>query len=180
MKPTALSLPVALLAACLIAAGETPVPVTPPSAQSPPPLPPRAEAPETALQHFQGYLAGGSKNEIRCVWFSNHRINVGMCMTLDLSAYTVYTVRDVYDWASQNQETRKLSHPQVLSLTSVVATLPPSAPDVDFAKGLHVSIWEKDKVVTRVYPLNKIPAEIRRIYDIGGDYLPAADPEPKK
>ncbi|MBI3852365.1 MAG: hypothetical protein HY298_19080 [Verrucomicrobia bacterium] len=124
-----------------------------------------------ATKHFQEYLAKCGTNEIRCVWFLNEKPNVAMVMTLNLQAYSVYTVREVYNWALQSEETRKLSHSQVLSLQKISGELPPSDKTVEFGKAVSVSIRKGDKVEVFKYDRKRAPTVIQRIYDIGGGYF---------
>lgn len=124
-----------------------------------------------ATRHFRDYLAKCETQRMRCVWFSDNRTKVGMVMELDLRKYTVYTVRDVYDWALQCTETRKLSHSQVLSLSKISATLPPSDPEIEFSKAVSVAVRRGNKVEVFHYSRQTAPAVIQRIYDIGGGYF---------
>jgi hypothetical protein len=122
-------------------------------------------------KHFQEYLAQCGTNEIRCVWFLQDKPNVGMVMTLNLQQESVYTVREVYNWALQNSETRKLTHPQVLSLQKISGELPPSDSTAEFARAVSVSVRRGGKVDVFRYNRQHAPAVIQRIYDIGGGYF---------
>jgi hypothetical protein len=54
-------------------------------------------------------------------------------MTIYLDRETVFTVRDVYNWAHQAAKTRTLSHSQVLTLEQIITNLPPSDTNSDFS-----------------------------------------------
>ena len=135
------------------------------------PLLSRAADDDDATKHFQEYLGQCGTNEIRCVWFLHEKPNEGMVMTLNLQHETVYTTREVYNWASQNSETRKLTHAQVLTLEKISSELPPSDPTVEFAKSVSVSIRRNGKVEVFRYDRRHAPTVIRRIHDIGGGYF---------
>jgi hypothetical protein len=64
-------------------------------------------------------------------------------MTINLQNYSVDTVREVYDWAHQNAEIRKLSQPQVESAKALLTTLPSTVESIPFGKGVHLSIWRE-------------------------------------
>ena len=123
------------------------------------------------IKFFEDYLSKCPENEIRCVWFLDDHIKVGMIMTMDLQKYEVATVREVYDWASQNSKTRKLSHSQVESLRSMVSILPQSTPNLLFGRGIHVAFVKDGKVQSRTYDRRVAPQIIQRLYDIGGGYV---------
>jgi hypothetical protein len=124
-----------------------------------------------AIKHFQEHLAQCGTNEIRCVWFSQDKPNVGMVMTLDLQHESVFTVREVYNWALQCFETHNLTHPQVLSLQKISGELPPSDPAAEFGKTVSVSLRRGGKVEVFHYSRQHAPSVIQRIYDIGGGYF---------
>lgn len=124
-----------------------------------------------ATKYFQEYLTKCGTNEIRCVWFLDNKLTVGMVMTINLHDYSVFTVRDVYNWEFQNSETRKLSYSQVTNLQKIYNELPPSDSTADFQKSVSVSFWRKGKVKIFRYDRQHVPAEVQRIYDIGGGYF---------
>jgi hypothetical protein len=128
-----------------------------------------------ATKSFEGYLANCVTNEIRCIWFLDDKPNVGMMMTLSLRDYTVFTAREVYNWATQAVETRKLTHPQVLSLQKIVEQLPASDGKVEFRRAVSVSIRRGGKVEVFHYDRQHAPAIIQRLYDIGGGYFYPGD-----
>jgi hypothetical protein len=123
------------------------------------------------IKFFEDFLSKCPESAIRCVWFIDDHIKVGMVMTIDLQKYEVGTVREVYDWASQNSESRKLSHSQVESLKEVVSALPLTTPNVLFGRGIHVAFANGGKVQTRTYDRRAAPQILRRLYDIGGGYV---------
>lgn len=126
----------------------------------------------SARQYFESYLNQCGTNEIRCLWFLDNNPRIGMVMTIDLGRQTVFTVRDVYNWAHQAAETRTLSHSQVLILKQIINDLPPSDTNSDFDKSLFVSKRNGDKTEVFRYDRGHAPPDVRRIYDIGGGYLP--------
>jgi hypothetical protein len=123
------------------------------------------------IQFFEDHLSKCPENEIRCVWFPNDHIKVGMLMTINLQNYSVHTVREVYDWAQQSAEARKLSHPQVESARTLLTTMPPTVENIPFGKGVHVSFWREGKLQTVTYDRGAAPLVLQRLYDIGGGYL---------
>jgi hypothetical protein len=123
------------------------------------------------IKYFEDYLSKCPESEVRCVWFSDDHIKVGMVMTIDLQNYEVRTVREVFDWASQGSENRKLSHSQVESLEAIVSALPLTTPNVLFGRGIHVAYAKEGKVQNRTYDRRAAPQILQRLYDIGGGYL---------
>jgi hypothetical protein len=128
----------------------------------------RAADDSDAAKYFEDYLANCGTNEIRCIWFLDDRPNVGMVMTLSLLDHKVYTAREVYNWATQNSGTHKLTHPQVVSLQKIVGQLPASDEKVEFKRAVSVSIRRGGKVEVFHYDRQHAPAVIQRLYDIGG------------
>jgi len=124
-----------------------------------------------AARHFQDYLAKCPANEIRCIWFWNDRPLFGMLMTIDLRNSSVHTVCEVHDWASQNDENRKLSYSQVTTLKKLSGELPPSDMHVELRRAVSVSIRKGNDVQIFRYDRRRAPAVIQRIYDIGGGYF---------
>lgn len=124
-----------------------------------------------ATKYFQGYLSACGTNEIRCVWFLDDQPNVGMVMTLNLRNSSVFTVRDVYNWAMQNSETRTLTDSQVLSLRNIIAQMPASDEQVEFNRSVSVSLRRSDEVEIFHYDRRHAPDVIQRLYDIGGGYF---------
>ena len=123
------------------------------------------------IKFFEDYLSNCPENEVRCVWFIDDHIKVGMVMTIDLQKYRVMTVREVFDWASQNSETRKLSHAQIESLREILSALPLTTPKVLFGRGIHVAYSKEGKVQSRTYDRRAAPQILQRLYDIGGGYV---------
>jgi hypothetical protein len=123
------------------------------------------------ISFFEEYLSKCPKSEVRCVWFIDDHIKVGMVMTIDLQKHEVRTVREVYDWASQKSESRKLSHTQVESLKAIVSALPLTTPNVLFGRGVHVAYVKEEKVQIRTYDRRAAPQILQRLYDIGGGYV---------
>lgn len=124
-----------------------------------------------ARRYFDNYLHQCGTNDLRCLWFLDNNPRVGMVMTINLEQQTVYTVRDVYDWAEQAAHTRPLSDSQVLTLKQIINDLLPSAPNSDFSRSLFVSKRNGDKTEVFQYDRHHIPPAVRRIYDLGGGYL---------
>lgn len=124
-----------------------------------------------SIRFFEDYLSKCPESEVRCVWFINDHIKVGMVMTIDLRKYEVSTVREVFDWASQASESRELSQSQVESLKAIVSALPLTTPNVLFGRGIHVSYVKEGKVQSRTYDRRAAPQILQRLYDIGGGYL---------
>ena len=123
------------------------------------------------IKFFEDYLSKCPENEVRCVWFFDDHIKVGMVMTIDLQKYEVQTSREVYNWASQCAESRKLSHSQVGAVKAIVSELPPTTPNVLFGKGIHVAYSKDGKVQNKTYDRQAAPKILQRLYDIGGDYV---------
>ena len=124
-----------------------------------------------AVKHFDEYLAACPKDEIRCVWFLNGNVRVGMVMQLNMSKYETTTVREVHDWAHQNQKTRKLSHPQIETLKALAAEMPDSASANSRVDLVYIAYFANDSVAIKKYLRRKLPREVQRIYDIGGGYI---------
>jgi hypothetical protein len=122
----------------------------------------------TAESHFRTHLGSCTEDEIRCIWFSGDRVYVGMVMTLELKAQTVYTVTDGYNWARAGSQTRKLTRWQMLAAKEAVTALPASLPNVAFAEGLHIAYWLDKKLHTVTYPRKAVPRIVQRLYDLGG------------
>ena len=124
-----------------------------------------------SMAFFKSYLANCAANEIRCIWFLNNEPKVGMVMTIRIRDYSVFTAREVYNWAMQTSETHSLTHPQVLSLQRIVEQLPPSNEKVEFRRAVSVSVRRAEKVKIVHYDRRRVPAVIQRLYDLGGGYF---------
>ena len=124
-----------------------------------------------AIKYFEAFLTGCRTNEIRCLWFLQDQPKVGMVMTLSLPMGTVFTAREVYHWATQASDNRKLTQPQVVSLQEIMEHMPPSESTVRFSEAISVSIRRSGNV--EIYHYHRIhpPPVIQRLYDIGGGYF---------
>lgn len=120
------------------------------------------------LDYFTKYLSDCPDTQIRCLWFLRDYVGVGMIMTIDLREATVYTVRDVFDHARQNSQTREMSHTQTVTARELRPNLPATTPDVPFPEGLHISFWHEKKLHTVTYSKKTTPFIIQRLYDVGG------------
>lgn len=120
------------------------------------------------LDYFTKYLSDCPETQIRCLWFLRDSVGIGMIMTIDLREATVYTVRDVFDWARQNSQTREMSHYQTVVAQELLPNLPASTPNVPFPEGLHISFWHEKKLHTVTYSKKTTPPIIQRLYDVGG------------
>jgi hypothetical protein len=125
---------------------------------------------ERAAAFFQDYLLKCRPDEVRCVWFSNGRQRVGMIMTIDLRRETVFTACEVYNWASQATEERRLTHSQVLSVRDVLDQLPASH-NTEFRNSACISFDRNGRVKVCRYERIKAPDAVRRLYDLGGGYF---------
>jgi hypothetical protein len=124
-----------------------------------------------AKRYFEDYLVHCDTNAINCLWFLQNDPRIGMVMTIHLDQETVFTVRDFYGHAEQSFETRRLSHPQVLTLKQIISNLPPSDKKADFNKSVLISIRNGKNAEVFQYDRHHTSAIIQRIYDIGGGYL---------
>lgn len=120
------------------------------------------------LDHFAKYLSDCPETQIRCLWFLRDSVGIGMVMTIDLREATVYTVRDVFNWALQTSQTREMSHHQTVTARELLPNLPASTPDIPFSAGLHVSFWHEKKLHTVTYSKKTTPLIVQRLYDVGG------------
>ncbi|QIF02075.1 hypothetical protein [Roseimicrobium sp. ORNL1] len=127
-----------------------------------------AEFAKNNLDYFKKYLSDCPETQIRCLWFLRDSIRIGMVMTMDLREDTVYTVRDVFDHARQNSQTREMSYAQTVTAEELLPSLPDTTPDVPFAEGLHISFWRDKKLHTVTYSKKATPLLIQRLYDVGG------------
>ena len=135
---------------------------------------------EATVEHFEKYLADCGEHEIRCVWFLDDHPRVGMVMTFDLSKPAVYTVREVFSWAEQNSEARKLSHYQELNLRKIIEQMPPSDDKIEFNRAVSISFQREGKVETYRYDRRDVPPAVVRLYDIGGGYLDQGEEDQKE
>lgn len=120
------------------------------------------------FRYFKSYLSECPENEIRCLWFLDNHIRVGMVMTINLRERTVYTVRDVYNHARQAARTRRLGPYHTDEARDLLPELPPSTPYVGFAEGLHVAYRLEGQLHVVTHDKSATPAVVRRLYDIGG------------
>jgi hypothetical protein len=131
----------------------------------------RAAEDTNAIKYFEGFLNGCGTNQIRCLWFLQDQPRVGMVMTLNLPMATVFTAREVYNFATQGSDNRKLTQPQVVSLQEIIEHMPPSEPTVRFSEAISVSIRRTGNVEVFHYHRTHPPPVIQRLYDIGGGYF---------
>lgn len=129
-----------------------------------------AEYARMNLEHFSKHLSDCPENEIRCLWFLEDHIRVGMVMTLDIHRGSVHTVRDVFNHAMQVSETRELSHSQNETAKKLVSELPLGKTGVPFSEGLHISFWRDKKLHMVAYSRKAVPRIVQRLYDVGGGY----------
>ena len=131
----------------------------------------RAADDTNAIKYFEAFLQGCGTNEIRCLWFLQDQPKIGMVMTFNLPTATVYTAREVYNWATQASDNRKLTQPQVISLHEIVEKMPPSEATVRFAEAISVAVRRNGDVEIYHYHRVHPPPVIQRLYDIGGGYF---------
>jgi hypothetical protein len=86
--------------------------------------------------------------------------------TADLSAYKVTTSREVYNFASQSNKTHELNQDQVLTLSKLVKSLPPSAKTPEINNLILVSVVEKGQAQTYLYNRLNPPRDIVRLYEL--------------
>jgi len=130
---------------------------------------------EAGRRYFSEYLANCPASKIRCVWHSGS-YGAGQIMEIDLKNYTVFTDSKVINWADQNTGTRKLSHPQIITLKEIIDKMPPSTDSDQLLKCVFISFQHDSKVEIRRYLRSELPRDIQRIYDIGGDYIETKNP----
>ena len=94
-----------------------------------------------------------------------------MVMTLNLQAETTFTVREVFNWAYQSSQTHPLTHAQVISLRDLTGRLPGSDLKIEFSHAVSVAISRNGKAEIYHYDRQHPPAEIQRLYDLGGGYF---------
>jgi hypothetical protein len=99
-----------------------------------------------AKQYFKNYLDNCETNGMNCLWFLQSNPKIGMVMTIHLDQGTVFTERDVYNWAHQNSGTRRLTHPQVRTLKEIITNLPASNTNAGFNDSVFVSVRNAGKV----------------------------------
>ena len=126
---------------------------------------------QEAEAYFKTHLNECKADEIRCLYFLDDNPKIGEVMTIDLRSASVFTVRKVFDWASQSSENRKLSHTQTETLRKLISDLPPSHEKLQFKESLLIAIRRDDGIHLFQYRRQKPPSVIQRIYDIGGGYL---------
>lgn len=125
-----------------------------------------------AKEYFENHLKLCKANEIRCVWFLRDEQRIGMLMTIDLTNSTIYTGRDVFNWALQGQHTRELSKAEIKRINQIISELPAPDKNVDFTRGVSIAIRKEDKVLVRRYDRRNAPKAIRSLYDISQLPLP--------
>jgi len=130
-------------------------------------------------QHFRTFLNGCAPDEIRCVWFNNNSVQVGMVLTLNLHDGSVATRRDVVDWAVQNSQNTPgaLSADNIAEIKKLIATLPASQDIFPFAE--CVLLAEHSGPTVKVYQYNRInpPLAIQHIYDIAHASIAFGEPD---
>ena len=120
----------------------------------------------TANKHFDNYLAKCSKNEVRCLWFSN--VGTGFIMKLDLTSAEVFTMIEDHDRSRKGGDVRKLTYRQTRTLKELVKNMPKSSDAESRLDSVFISFQKDGKVITRKYLRYKLPRAAERIYDIGG------------
>ena len=133
-----------------------------------------------ATKSFDSYLSQCPQNELRCIWFLNDQVGIGMKMTIDLEKHSVLTFRHVYNFARQATKIRELSRQQVITLKSLIVQMPKSVKSGKRVDSVFVSYRKDDKVEVRRFHRVKLPREVERLYDIGGGYIetPAKENKP--
>jgi len=131
---------------------------------------------EGAKEYFKDYLAKCDTNEVRCLWFLDDKPEVGMVMTINLNKESVFTAREVYNWAEQGSQIRQLSDAQKLNLEKTIGDLPASDKNAEFNESVFVSLRNGSQVKIFQYNRQHAPAIIQRIYDLGGGYFEGGKP----
>ena len=80
-----------------------------------------------------------------------------------------YDLRNVYDWAFQNQHSKQLSEAELKSLHAAIQDLPTGNASPPLERLVIVSFREGTHWVTRIYDSGTLPKPVRRIYDIIGE-----------
>lgn len=130
-----------------------------------------SEEDSLAHQVFNQWLEDCPENEIRCLWYHEGNYRTAMKMQIELFAFKVSTVRDVYDFARQAFKERDLSRSQIENLNDIVKNLPDSTGTALTNPSLYVSYKINGIGRVKTYNRYELPNEIQRIYDIGGGYI---------
>jgi hypothetical protein len=126
---------------------------------------------DSAQQHFESFLKTCGTNEVRTLWFLQDDPRIGMEMTIRLDDESVYTVRDVYDWAEQGAETHKLDDVQTGKIQLIISQ--PPAPDKHSQYASSVFVAFNDSGTNRVFQYDRhyTPAAIMELYGVAGGYF---------
>lgn len=143
----------------LIACGENKAPGKPKAEKT------AAEELRENRLYYDNYLYQCPENEVRCLWFADKDMKVGMLMWLDTITKASYTL--------QNGEKHPLLGKTVKTIDSDIleqqkAKLVAATPTVNFAEDVHIAFWYKGKLLKRSYSRSDIPQAVQRIYEIGG------------
>src|SRR5262249_22671671 len=74
------------------------------------------------------------KDEIRMSWFLRGEEQIAMVCSADLAKGSVWTAREVHNWATQATHTQKPTHYQQLTLRKLAGALPASQDVTDLKK----------------------------------------------
>ena len=131
--------------------------------------PPASDAgPKT---HFEYYLSQCDTNEVRCLWFLGDNPKVGMVITVSLNKDTVFTVREVFDWAEQGAKKEPLSLSTHSEIKNLIPELPASDKSAAFAGSVFIAARTDGPLKIYQYNRRHPPEVMRRIYDLGGGYF---------
>jgi hypothetical protein len=135
--------------------------------------------PDAMQMRFLFYLEDCGPDEVRCVWFHNHSLNVGLKMTLDLRRGSVATEREVVDWATQGGEppAGQLDAAQISEVRQIIAQLPPSQDAFAMAECLLLAHREGGKVGISQYNLVTPPPFVSHLYALAKAYIVLGEPD---
>jgi hypothetical protein len=84
----------------------------------------------------------------------------------------VFTVRDVYLWAAQNNRIAQMSQPNLKRLRFILQTLPPgsqpSSQTPPHDRQLIISFNTGTRRATRIYDRGKLPRQVNALYHLTG------------
>ena len=124
-----------------------------------------------AKVYFEDYLSQCDTNEVRCLWLHGDNPRLGIVMTISLNKDTVFTAREVSDWAEQDGKTKQLSRSAHSSLENLIPELPASDKSSGFTGSVFIAVRTDGTLKIYQYNRRHPPEVVRRIYDLGGGYF---------
>ncbi len=128
----------------------------------------RPKKKDPAMEANLAWHKGVGPSAIRTSWFPDGKANIAMIGEVELAKPSVMTARQVYNWATQASQRRKLTPEQAAALRELAGTLPASQGVTDLNGLFLVSVRDGTQVRTYRYSRFAPPPGLGPLVEVVG------------